>query len=82
MSTRTKTSYRVVLNDEEFTTKAEAKGWTNNAKAADALGITPSALHKIRSRKTEPTAVTIDRILTELDLPFHTLFIREERSND
>lgn len=78
MHAGTKLGYRVVLDDQRFTLEAERRGWKNNSQAAEALGITPSSLHKLRARKTEPQAVTIDLILTEIDLPFKTLFIREE----
>lgn len=79
MSERTKSPYRVVLDTARFDEEAAKRGWVTNAQAAEALGIAPSSLHKLRSRKTEPQAVTIDRLVTELDLPYRALFIREER---
>lgn len=80
MSARTKPDYRVVLDTRRFDEEARKRGWLNNNQAAEALGMTASSLHKLRSRKTEPQATTIDRILAEFDLPYHTLFTREERN--
>ena len=79
MHAGTKLSYRVVLDAQRFDLEAAKRGWKNNSQAADGIGLTASALHKLRAGKTEPQAVTIDRILSEFGLPFHTLFIRKER---
>lgn len=79
MSTRTKPDFRVVVNARRLREEARKRNWKNDTQTAEALGMTPSSLHKLLSGKTEPLATTIDRILAEFDLPYRTLFTREER---
>jgi transcriptional regulator with XRE-family HTH domain len=73
----TKTSYRIVLDDRRFSQEAQRRGWGNNLAAAKALGLAESTIWKLRSGKISPSAVTIDRLLSELDLPYSALFHRE-----
>lgn len=73
----TKPSYRIVLDDRRFSQEAKRRGWSTNAAAAKAFGLAESTIWKLRSGTISPSAVTIDRLLSELDLPFSALFHRE-----
>lgn len=75
-----KRSYRVVLDDQRYSREAAARGWATNAAAGKALGLSESTIWKLRSRMISPSAVTIDILLSEFDLPYNALFHREELS--
>ncbi|MEU5155187.1 helix-turn-helix transcriptional regulator [Glycomyces sp. NPDC021274] len=80
MQARTESEYQIVIDRQRYSLEASKKGWKTNALAAEALGFSEPTLSKLLSGKIEPSAKTIDRLLTELDLPYRALFIRKELS--
>jgi len=80
MPTRNRRRYRVVVNEQRFYQEMKARDWTTRATAAAEIGVPESTLSKILSGKISPSAMTIDRMLTALDVPYQALFQREELS--
>lgn len=78
MQARTGTEYLICLDRQRYLLEAAKRGWDTNAKAAEGLGISEPTLSRLLSGK-EPGAQTIDRLLTEFDIPYRALFIRKER---
>ena len=80
MAVKTKRRYRIILDDLRYYQETRRRGWDTNAKAAEALGLSEATISKLLSRKIEPSASTIDCLVTELDVPYGALFRREELS--
>lgn len=78
MTARKLRKYRIALDTGRFSQEIARHGWESSACAAKNLGVPESTLSKILSRKTEPSALTIDRLVTGLDVPYGALFRREE----
>lgn len=57
-------------------------GWQNDDQAATGLGIDPGIISRLRARKTSPSALTIDAIITRLGVPYSALFVRVEAGRD
>jgi transcriptional regulator with XRE-family HTH domain len=79
MQARTELEYQIAIDRQRYYLEATRKGWETNAKAAEGLGFSEATLSKLLSGKIEPSARTIDRLLTEFDIPYRALFIRKER---
>jgi transcriptional regulator with XRE-family HTH domain len=73
-------THRVVVDKQRLSLEMTKRGWKSNAKAAKALGISESTLWKLRSGMIEPSAMTIELLVSGLDVPYPALFHREELS--
>lgn len=80
MPSRSSDRPRIVLDCERFKSEIRKRGWKTRAETAEHIGISEGTLSKLLSGKIEPSALTIDRILTSLELEYGDLFYREEPS--
>lgn len=80
MPSRSSDRPRIVLDCERFKSEIRKRNWPTRAETAEHIGISEGTLSKLLSGKIEPSALTIDRILTSLELEYGDLFYREEPS--
>jgi len=78
MQARTGTEYQVCMDKQRYYLETARRGWDTNAKASEGLGLSEPTISRLLSGK-EPSAQSIDRLLTEFDIPYRALFIRKER---
>lgn len=78
MPPRNQTREKVILRVQRFSELVAQRGWQTDIECGKALGVSPSVISKLRAGKISPSGITIDKIVTGLEAPYSTLFVRVE----
>jgi len=78
----TRSTQRVRLRADRFDTAAAHRGLTTGGQVADALGVDPATVSRVRRGLTHPGEAFIAAAITALGMPFEDLFAIEEEVPD
>lgn len=73
--------YDIGIDRQQYNKAVSKKNLSTNAAVAEYLDVPEPTLSRLLAGKAEPSAKTIDRMLTGLELSYHQLFIRKERQH-
>jgi DNA-binding XRE family transcriptional regulator len=80
MDVDTESKGRILLDDEVFVRLTSEKGWDTDVKRAEAIGVTPTTVYRLRKGLNSPSSQLMYELPELLGVRTRVLFYREKKS--